>query len=223
MTRIEAFSDAVFAFAVSLLVISLEVPKNSKELLESLKGLVPFIFCFIIVFWIWRAQYKFFRRYGLHDRATLALNGTLLFMTLAFVYPLKFLFSCIFLPETYKVIGGDYATLVILYNAGFMILDFLFSLMYFNAYLKKDAIKLTPIEAFETVNTMWSFFFPAFVAMLAMIVAYALRNSDKVYVSYSVYTLLGIIMPVFDSIRNKAFKKKFGNVPKVDIEHNPEE
>ena len=41
--RIEAFSDAVFAFAVSLLVISLEVPKSSTELLQSMKGFFPFV------------------------------------------------------------------------------------------------------------------------------------------------------------------------------------
>src|ERR1700733_6070457 len=40
--RIEAFSDAVFAFAVSLIIISLDVPKSSKELLLSMRGFLPF-------------------------------------------------------------------------------------------------------------------------------------------------------------------------------------
>ena len=34
VARIEALSDGVFAFAISLLVISLEVPKTSTALLE---------------------------------------------------------------------------------------------------------------------------------------------------------------------------------------------
>lgn len=224
VTRIEALSDAVFAFAVSLLIISLEVPKTSTELLASLKGMVPFGICFVIIFWVWREQYKFFRRYGLHDNITLFLNGVLLLMILGYVYPLKFLFSSIFLPDTYKMVGKDLAKLMILYNAGFLSIGLLFAAMYFNAYMKRDAIRLTPTETFETVTTIWSNIFPACVASLAVVAAYNLRNEDpsKITVSYLAYGLLGIIMPLYDKMRDRAFKKKFGNVPVVDFEHNPE-
>src|SRR5512136_635421 len=40
--RIEALSDAVFAFAVSLLAVSLEVPQHFHELQVILKGGLPF-------------------------------------------------------------------------------------------------------------------------------------------------------------------------------------
>lgn len=96
MTRIEAFSDAVFAFAITLLIVSLEVPKSFHELMECMKFFLPFTACFVILFTIWYGQNLFFRRFGLHDRATVILNAALMLVVLFFVYPLKFLFGAMF-------------------------------------------------------------------------------------------------------------------------------
>ena len=42
VTRIEALSDAVFGFAITLLVVSLEVPQTFTELLEIMRGFAAF-------------------------------------------------------------------------------------------------------------------------------------------------------------------------------------
>jgi uncharacterized membrane protein len=65
ISRLEAFSDAVFAFSATLLVVSLEVPRTYPELAAGLKGFVAFGLSFAALILIWAVHNGFFRRYGL--------------------------------------------------------------------------------------------------------------------------------------------------------------
>ncbi|MCO5945508.1 TMEM175 family protein [Mucilaginibacter flavidus] len=91
-SRLETFSDAVFAFAITLIMVSLEVPRTFDELFEVFKGFFAFACCFGILFMIWNNQNIYFRRYGLNNARVTSLNAMLLFVVLMYVYPLKFLF-----------------------------------------------------------------------------------------------------------------------------------
>jgi len=50
VSRIEGLSDAVFAFAITLLVVSLEVPKTFDELAETMHGFGAFLISFTLLF-----------------------------------------------------------------------------------------------------------------------------------------------------------------------------
>src|SRR5215831_12777980 len=95
ITRLEGFTDAVFAFAVTLLVVSLEVPHTFDELIAAMKGFVAFAICFAILVQVWYYHYIFSRRYGLQTTYTVVMNAILLFVVLFYVYPLKFLFTLV--------------------------------------------------------------------------------------------------------------------------------
>src|SRR3954469_8209774 len=96
VSRIEGFSDAVFGFAITLLVVSLEVPKTYHELMVVIRGFPAFAVCFALLFQVWWRHYRFFRSYDLEDGRVIALTGALLFVVLFYVYPLKFLWSIVF-------------------------------------------------------------------------------------------------------------------------------
>ena len=113
MTRLEAFSDAAFAFALTLLVVSLDVPKSYDELMRTMRGFPSFACCFALLVWIWHEHNLFFRRYGLQDGWTVFVNSMLLFVTLFYVYPLKFMFDSMFaqmMPAAYPDLEADDAS-----------------------------------------------------------------------------------------------------------------
>lgn len=156
ITRLEAFCDVVFGFALTLLVVSLEVPKNYTELMAAMRGFLPFALCFAQLIMIWRAHYRFSRRYGLEDPYTVFLNVVLLFLVLFYVYPLKFVFTLLFSQvtgntEIGQAIGFHEGSMLMrIYAFGFTSVFTLFALMYAHAYKLRRELELNPVEELET-------------------------------------------------------------------------
>jgi uncharacterized membrane protein len=156
VSRIEGFSDAVFAFAITLLVVSLEVPKTFSELLQAMRGFPAFAVSFALLFQIWWRHYRFFRSYDLEDAHIISLTGVLLFVVLFFVYPLKFLWSLVFAPLQGRAISdeviaaGQVPMLFGVYGAGVVATFGLLAAMYSHAYRCRARLDLTPVEIINT-------------------------------------------------------------------------
>ena len=166
ITRLEAFSDAVFAFAVTLLVVSLEVPHTFQELLDVIRGFPAFAICFSMLMLVWYNHAKFFRRYGLQGPLIQAVNGGLLFVVLFYVYPLKFLFTLLVgmvtrgatLPHAHPLhdpMGmSDVGTLMAIYGFGYAAVFGLFALMYALAYRRRRQLELNEVEILRTHHSL---------------------------------------------------------------------
>jgi uncharacterized membrane protein len=155
ITRLEAFCDVIFGFAITLLVVSLEVPRSYAELMADMRGFLPFAACFAQLVMIWRTHYRFSRRYGLEDPYTMFLNMVLLFLVLFYVYPLKFVFTLLFAEITGASVPGAFgwhegSVLMRVYAAGFASVFLLFALMYAHAYKLRRELALNEVEVLET-------------------------------------------------------------------------
>jgi uncharacterized membrane protein len=151
VTRLEAFSDVVFGFALALIMVSLEAPTSFEELMQTLRGFPAFAICFAILTWVWHVHHTFFRRYALTDEITIALNTALLFVVLFYTYPLKFLFSLV-TGQIQGTYGGP--TLMVIYGVGFAGIFALFVALYWRAWRLREELDLNELERWDTRTSM---------------------------------------------------------------------
>jgi uncharacterized membrane protein len=159
VTRLESFSDAVFAFSVTLLVVSLEVPNSFHELMVVMRGFPSFGVCFGILASFWYGHILYFRRYGLQTAYVAALNCALLFCILFYIYPLKFLFANMFaersaLAAEAGFTAPDARVLFVIYGLGYAAISLVFLLLYRYAWYQRFALQLNELEVFQTRRSL---------------------------------------------------------------------
>src|SRR5512140_705932 len=175
-TRIEAFTDAMFAFAATLLVVSLEVPRDFTELQHNLSGFVPFALSFSALYFIWVAHTNVFRRYALGDTYTLIVNGILLFTVLFYVYPLKFMATAIvamFGGNSDIVLHSDQVgTLFVIYGIGWTMVFSMIALLYRHAYKDRASLQIDAMAAYDANTHSFHYLGFALVGAFSVLLAF---------------------------------------------------
>ena len=214
-TRLDTFIDAAFAFATTMLVISIgDIPKNFEELILAFKGIPAFLASFVSVLIIWLGHRKWSRRYGIENIKTIILSLSLIFLLLIYVYPLRLVFSALFAwisggffqSEFIIETQTELTTLFILYGLGFAFISLILGLLYYSAKKYDYSIKLNKIEIILTNFEMTNQLVLSFTAFLSSLFALIMPLNLAVYAGF-VYFILPVLMPIISIIYQKKIKE----------------
>lgn len=182
--RLENFSDAVFALAITLLLISTNAPGNFEQIKRFAWEIIPFCICIALIILIWHQHFVFYFRYGLRNGRVLLMNTVFLIIVLFYVYPLKFLFRLILYPvallfdqpELIEELNGIYkgtnmVYLMVIYGIGAASVFAVLMLMYRYALNNRIALQLNDLETFDTRISMYTNFFMGVIPLLSVFVA----------------------------------------------------
>lgn len=160
VSRLEALTDAAFAFALAMLAISSDVPRDFAELKERFVELPVFLACAAMMISVWYFHYRYHRRFGLEDFPSVLLNFALLLLVLFYVYPLKYMATLLWTvirgadPTVVLADGStapmirvsDGPILMYVYGGGFAAIYLILTLMYVHAWRRREALGLDERE-----------------------------------------------------------------------------
>ena len=138
LDRIVFFSDAVFAIAITLLVLSIEVPQIpenlvAEELPDQLfdlgRNMFSYVISFLVIFSFWTVHHSIFSSIRGYDRGLLWLNGL-------------FLMAVAFLPFPSALLGeyGDQQLVVAIYAGSMAVTRLLLSAVWWYASIGRRLI-----------------------------------------------------------------------------------
>jgi uncharacterized membrane protein len=168
-SRVEAFSDGVFAIALTLLILGIKVPDldnfaTNAKLYESLVNLWPSYFAFILSFTavliMWINHHGFFKYLRKINSAFLFANGFLL-LTVTFINFPTAVLAKYFDTEAFNIASAYYCGSMVLISIAY-------NLLWFSSAYKRRLIKDEVSDALiiKIRNAYWFGFFIYFVAFI---------------------------------------------------------
>ena len=212
-TRLEAFVDAAFAFALTLVVIAgNDIPASVDELVLAMKAVPAYAGCFLLIMRCWSAHADWSRRYGLDDATSRRLGVLLVFLVLIFVYPMRMVFSSLFnaltagyLPTGFTISSvSDVPAMFIMFAVAFGLLGTVMTALYWHAWRLRDELGLSLHERARTRFEIMNWGAVPVVALLSLGLALAIpaRAQSGIWLGMPgfIFFLLNLAPPVLRRI-----------------------
>lgn len=202
MTRIETFVAAAFAFAVTMMVISVgSLPSNMQEFITATKEIPAFSASCAVIIWIWHTHASWSRRYGLEDGGSIFLSSVLIVLVLVYIYPLRLMLQGLFhvISDGYFPSGFKFNTfwevrfMFAFYALGFILLSFNFMGLFAYANYKKVRLNLSPVEQFDTKTELINWTGVAAVAILSLLIAITASQTMIGFSGYVFFSLFPVL------------------------------
>ncbi|GAB3509114.1 hypothetical protein GCM10027400_10270 [Pseudoxanthomonas daejeonensis] len=202
-TRLEAFVDAAFAFAVTLLVISAErIPDSVESLLVALKQVPAFAAGFALLALFWYAHVRWSRNYRLDGAIATLLSLLLVFLVLVYVYPLRLLLGTFFawisggwLPMPLSNITGAKQIAFVFYGLAFASMPACMGGLYLLAWCRRARLGLDDGAAATAAGEVAAYVYFCAVGLLSATVVLLLPAHAapwQVAIPGSLYFLLSL-------------------------------
>lgn len=187
LSRFEAFSDGVFAIAITLLAIDIKVPNLEQvppsavinEIIHVWPYFLSYVTSFLVIGVLWLNHHTLFHFLKGIDRATLTIN--------------LFLLMCVaFIPYATKLIG-EYSTLqpvVMFYGLSLALTGVVYNLLWF--YIVRQYLRRHPKihRRFIRKASFWSAAYPALYLTAALLSLVTVTGSLSLYVLIPLFYLL---------------------------------
>lgn len=235
--RLENFSDACFALAITLLLISTSPPTNFEQVRKFVWELIPFTLCIVWIVLIWNEHFLFYYRYGLRNGKLVVLNTVFLIIVLFYVYPLKFLARLILIPISIMfganelradamgfIKGTDVGELMIIFGLGAASVFLVLMFMYRQALARAEELELNEIEIFDTKSSISANLLMASIPLLSAVLAMIFNGNPMLSgmipgFSYFLYTP---VMWIHSAKRDKLRKKLLEGHLSSELSPEPE-
>jgi len=208
LERMILFSDAVFAIAITLLVIEIKIPEiheniSDKTLLYSLRHLIPkftgFLISFMLIGVYWTIHHRMFGFVTSYTRKLLMLNLFFLFFVALMPFSTGF-YSEYAGPE---LIRQQLKVPMTFYVLNFCFVGFINHLMWRYVTNPKNKVAEPPIDDLTANMAKMRSFLVPFIFFLMLPVAYLTNVFFAVWVP--------MLIPISLKILKKRIRRKFSN------------
>jgi Endosomal/lysosomal potassium channel TMEM175 len=213
ITRLETFTDAAFAFAVTMLVIAAQqIPDNIASLLAAFKNVPTFVSSIAVLGIFWWGHWLWSRRYGLEDGASIVISWGMIVTILIYIYPLKAIFGAMWfllsdgrVGQTLHTTESQARQLFALYALGIIAVSAEVLLLNLRAWQLRESLRLNAREKLMTRAELTGWSIPLSVGIVSLVLSRSLPI-EKIAWSGWVYFSMVILVLLHQFFYNRRLK-----------------